>query len=155
LSIVQFTSVPAGKASVTLSPVAVVSLLLVRVTVKPICDPELTLAASAVLVMWTSGGTVGVGVNVAVAVGVGVKVAVAVAVAVGVNVAVAVAVGVNVAVAVGVGLGAAGGWSAPIAGGLSRGSLSKSFVMPAIVRPAPTHGLVGKMCRSTARAFPF
>ena len=71
----------------TLSPVAVVSLLLVRVTVKPICEPEPTLAASAVLVMETSGGTVGVGVNVAVAVGVGVKVAVAVAVAVGVGVA--------------------------------------------------------------------
>ena len=151
--------------SVTLSPVAVVSLLLVRVTEKPICDPELTLAASAVLVMLTSGGTVGVGVKVAVAVGVGVKVAVAVAVAVavgvnvavavGVNVAVAVAVGVNVAVAVGVGLGAAGGWSAPMAGGLSRGSLSKSFVMPAMVRPAPTHGLVGKMCRSTVIAVPF
>ena len=75
--------------SVTLSPVAVVSLLLVRVTVKPICDPELTLAASAVLVMLTSGGTVGVGVKVAVAVGVGVKVAVAVAVAVAVGVGVA------------------------------------------------------------------
>lgn len=82
--------------SVTLSPVAVVSLLLVRVTVKPICDPELTLAASAVLLIETSGGTVGVGVGV----GVGVNVAVAV----GVNVAVAVAVGVKVAVAVGVGL---------------------------------------------------
>jgi hypothetical protein len=93
---VQFTSVPAGKLSVTLSPVAVVSLLLVRVTVKPICDPELTLAASAVLLIETSGGTVGVGVGV----GVGVNVAVAV----GVNVAVAVAVGVKVAVAVGVGL---------------------------------------------------
>jgi hypothetical protein len=96
LSMVQFTSVPAGKLSVTLSPVAVVSLLLVRVTVKPICDPELTLAASAVLLIETSGGTVGVGVGV----GVGVNVAVAV----GVNVAVAVAVGVKVAVAVGVGL---------------------------------------------------
>lgn len=79
--------------SVTLSPVAVVSLLLVRVTVKPICDPELTLAASAVLVMLTSGGTVGVGVKVAVAVGVGVKVAVAVAVAVAVGVDVGVGVG--------------------------------------------------------------
>ena len=96
MSMVQFTSVPAGKLSVTLSPVAVVSLLLVRVTVKPICDPELTLAASAVLLIETSGGTVGVGVGV----GVGVNVAVAV----GVNVAVAVAVGVKVAVAVGVGL---------------------------------------------------
>ena len=102
MSIVQFTSVPGGKLSVTLSPVAVVSLLLVSVTVKPICDPELTLAASAVLVILTSGGTVGVGVNVAVAVGVGVNVAVAVAVAVAVGVNVAVAVGVNVAVAVAV-----------------------------------------------------
>src|SRR5690242_18573149 len=99
---VQFTSVPAGKLSVTLSPVAVVSLLLVRVTVKPICEPEPTLAASAVFVMETFGGTVGVGVNVAVAVGVGVNVAVAVAVAVAVGVNVAVAVGVNVAVAVAV-----------------------------------------------------
>jgi len=45
LWIVQFTSVPAGKLSVTLSPVAIVSLLLVRVTVKPISDPALTLAA--------------------------------------------------------------------------------------------------------------
>lgn len=107
VSIVQFTSVPAGRLSVTFSPVAVVSLLLVRVTVKPICDPELTLAASAVLVIETSGGTVGVGVgvgvNVAVAVGVGVNVAAAV----GVGVKVAVGVGVNVAVAVGVGVGAA------------------------------------------------
>ena len=93
----------------TFSPVAVVSLLLVRVTVKPICDPELTLAASAVLVIETSGGTVGVGVgvgvNVAVAVGVGVNVAVAVGV--GVKVAVGVGVNVAVAVAVGVGVGAA------------------------------------------------
>ena len=108
MSMVQFTSVPAGKLSVTLSPVAVVSLLLVRVTVKPICDPELTLAASAVLLIETSAGTVGVGVGVGVGVNVAVAVAVAVgvkvAVAVGVNVAVAVAVGVKVAVAVGVGL---------------------------------------------------
>jgi hypothetical protein len=173
LSIVQFTSVPAGKLSVTLRPVAVVSLALVRVTVNPICDPAPTLPASAVLVMETSAGTVavgvgvgvkvaegvGVGVNVAVAVAVGVKVAVAVgvnvAVAVGVNVAVAVGVGVKVAVAVGVGLGAAGGWSAPIAGGLSRGSLSKSLVMPEIVRPAPTHGLLGEICRSPVAALPF
>src|SRR3954468_2767011 len=93
--------------------------------------------------------------GVAVGVGVNVAVAVAVAVAVGVKVAVAVGVGVNVAVAVGVGLGAAGGWSAPIAGGLSRGSLSKSLVIPAMVRPAATHGLVDCMCRSTVAAVPF
>ena len=97
--------------------------------------------AVAVGVGLSSG--VGVGVNVAVAVGVGVKVAVAVG------------VGVNVAVAVGVGLGVTGGSSAPMAGGFARGSLSKSFVMPAMVRPAPTHGLVGKMCRSTVTAVPF
>jgi hypothetical protein len=125
--------------------------------------------------METSAGTVavgvGVGVNVAEGVGVGVKVAVAVAVAVGVkvavavgvnvavavgvNVAVAVGVGVNVAVAVGVGLGAAGGWSAPIAGGFSRASPSKSLVIPAMVRPAATHGLVPKMCKSPVATFPF
>lgn len=99
---VQLTSVPltSPKSSVTLSPVAVVSLLLVKVTVNPICEPAVTMLLSTVLVILTSGGTVavGVGVNVAEGVGVGVKVAVAV----GVNVAVAVAVGVNVAVAVGV-----------------------------------------------------
>src|SRR5947208_11465690 len=106
----QLTPVPAGRLSVTLSPVAAVSLLLVRVTVKPICEPALTLAASAVLLIETSGGTVGVGVGVGVNVaeGVGVGVNVAVAVGVGVNVAVAVAVavavGVKVAVAVGVGV---------------------------------------------------
>jgi hypothetical protein len=109
--------------------------------------------------METFGGTVGVGVGVGVkvaeGVGVGVKVAVAVAVAVGVKVTVAVAVAVGVNVAVGVGLGIAGGSSAPIAGGLARGSLSKSFVMPAMVRPAPTHGLVGKICRSPVVVFPF
>jgi hypothetical protein len=123
-SMVQLTSAPAGRLSVTLSPVAAVTLLLVTVTVKPICEPALTLAASAVLVMLTLGGgvglgvCVGVGVNVAegvgvgvnVAVGVGVKVAVGVGVnvaeGVGVNVAVDVGVGVDVAVGVGVGEGA-------------------------------------------------
>lgn len=39
--------------SVTLSPVAVPAVLLVKVTVKPISDPALTLAASAVFVMVT------------------------------------------------------------------------------------------------------
>ena len=52
-SIIQLISVPAGKLSVTLSPVAVPAVLLVKVTVKPICEPALTLAASAVLVMAT------------------------------------------------------------------------------------------------------
>ena len=167
MSIVQFTSVPGGKLSVTLSPVAVVSLLLVRVTVKPICDPELTLAASAVLVMLTSGGTVGVGVKVAVAVGVGVNVAVAVAVAVAVGVNVAVAVGVKVAVAVAVGVGvgvAAVTSSAPMLGTVAlRVSPSKSFVMPrsglasvlVIGMPVPAAGLVFWICRSAVAAFPF
>jgi hypothetical protein len=53
-SIVQFTSVPLGKLSLTLSPVAVPAPPLFNVTVKPICDPELTLAASAVLLMLTA-----------------------------------------------------------------------------------------------------
>src|SRR5947207_10594533 len=157
--------------SVTLSPVAVVSLLSVRVTVNPICDPAPTLPASAALVMETFGGTVGVGVGVGVNVaeGVGVGVNVAVAVAVGVNVAVAVgvnvavAVGVNVAVAVGVGvnvadgvgLGAGGGSSAPTAGGLRRASPSKSVVMPAMVIPAALHGLLDCTCKSTVAAVPF
>ena len=83
-SIVQKTPVPAGKLSVTERPVVVVGLLLVRVTVKPICEPALTLEASTVLVMMTPG--VGVGVGVDIGVGVGVAVAVAVAVAVGVGV---------------------------------------------------------------------
>ena len=100
-SIVQFTSVPAGKSSVTFSPVAIVSLLLVRVTVKVICNPALTLAASAVFVMETSGGIVGVGVGVKVAVGVGVGAGVGVGVSIGLGVA----VGVGVSVAVGVGAG--------------------------------------------------
>ena len=114
VSIVQLTSAPAGKLSVTESPVAVVGLLLVRVTMNPICEPALTVAASAVLVMVITGAAVGVGVgvNVEVAVGVGVDVAVAVAGAVGVGVKVAVGVGVrlcsgvgvNVAVGSGVGL---------------------------------------------------
>ncbi len=52
-SIVQFTSVPAGKLSVTLSPAAVPAVLLLRVTLKPICDPALTLGASAVSVIAT------------------------------------------------------------------------------------------------------
>jgi hypothetical protein len=102
------------------------------------------------------GVGVGVDVGVAVAVGVGVGVSVGVGVGVGVSVGVGVGVGVAVAVAVGVGVGvASGGWSAPIAGGSRRGSPSKSFVMPAMVKPAPTHGLVPSMCRSPATAFPF
>ena len=52
-SIVQLTPLPAGKLSVTLSPVAVPALPLLRVTVKPICEPALTLGASAVLVIDT------------------------------------------------------------------------------------------------------
>jgi hypothetical protein len=46
-SIVQLISAPAGKLSVTLSPVAVPALLLLRVTVKAICEPALTLESSA------------------------------------------------------------------------------------------------------------
>jgi hypothetical protein len=105
-SIVQFTPVPAGKLSVTFSPVAIVSLLFVRVTVKAICNPALTLAASAVLAMETFGGTVGVGVGVGVKVaeGIGLGVNVAVGVAVGVGVSVAVGVGAGVPVGVGVGV---------------------------------------------------
>ena len=52
-SIVQLTSVPAGKLSLTLSPAAVPAALLLKVTVKPIWEPALTLAASAVLVIVT------------------------------------------------------------------------------------------------------
>jgi hypothetical protein len=52
-SIAQLTSVPEGKLSVTLSPVAVSPLLFVNVTVKPIPEPAITLAASAVLLMVT------------------------------------------------------------------------------------------------------
>ena len=52
-SIVQLTSVPTGKLSVTLSPVAVPALLLVNVTLKPIWEPALTLATSAVLLIVT------------------------------------------------------------------------------------------------------
>ena len=53
VSIVQLISVPAGKLSVTLNPVAVPALLLLRLTVKPICEPALALGASAVLVIDT------------------------------------------------------------------------------------------------------
>ena len=104
------------------------------------------------------GVSVGVGVGVEVGVGVSVGVGVGVSVGVGVGVGVSVGVGVAVAVAVGVGVGvgvAPGGWSAPIAGGSRRGSPSKSFVMPAMVTPAPTHGLDEEMCRSPVAAFPF
>jgi len=79
--------------------VAIVSLLLAKVTVNPICDPALTLAASGALVMERSGGTVGVGVGV----GANVALAVAVGVAVGLGVSVSVAVGLGVGVGVGVG----------------------------------------------------
>ena len=102
-SIVQLTSVPAGKSSVTFSPVTIVSLLLVRVTVKAICNPALTLAASAVFVMETSGETVGVGVGVGVKVAEGVGLGVNIAVAVGVGVGVSVGVGAGVPDGVGVG----------------------------------------------------
>ena len=50
-SIVQLTSVPAGKLSLTLSPAAVPAALLLKVTVKPIWEPALTLAASATLLI--------------------------------------------------------------------------------------------------------
>jgi len=95
--------VPAGKLSVTLRPVAVPPVLLFNVTVKPICEPALTLAASAVLVMATVAG--GVGVSVGVGVGVGVSVGVGVGAGVGVGVSVAVGVGVGVGVSVGLGVG--------------------------------------------------
>jgi hypothetical protein len=112
---VQLTPVPAGKLSVTLSPVAIVSLLLVKVTEKPICEPALTLAVSAVLVMETAAGDVGVGVGVGGGVGTGVSVVLGVGVGVSVGLAVAVdvsvgaGVGVGVSVGVGVGVGVAGG----------------------------------------------
>ena len=57
-------------------------------------------------------------------------------------------VDVTVGVGVGVGVAAAGGWSASMAGGFRRASPSKSSVIPAIVRPAPTQGLVPMMCKS-------
>ena len=47
-SIVQLTPFPAGKLSVTLSPVAMPAPLLLRTTVNPIPEPALTLPASAV-----------------------------------------------------------------------------------------------------------
>ena len=72
----------------------------------------------------------------------------------GVGVALGVVVSVGVTVGVGVGVGAAGGWSAPMAGGSRRGSPSKSSVIPAMVRPAPTQGLVPRICKSVA-ASPF
>ena len=52
-SIVQLISVPGGKLSVTLSPLAVPAVLLASVTLKPIWEPALTLAASDVLVTET------------------------------------------------------------------------------------------------------
>ena len=51
VSIVQLISVPAGKLSLTLSPVAMPALPLLRVTVKPICEPAFTLASSATLLI--------------------------------------------------------------------------------------------------------
>ena len=52
-SIVQTTPVPAGRLSVTLSPAAMPAVLLVKVTVKPICEPAPTLGASDVLAIVT------------------------------------------------------------------------------------------------------
>jgi len=54
-SMVQLTPVPAGRSSVTLSPVASPAPLLVSVTVKPIGEVAPTLTASAVFVMVTTG----------------------------------------------------------------------------------------------------
>ena len=74
-STVQLTFMPAGKLSVTLSPVPVPAPPLLSVIVKPICETALTLAASAVLVIESAaGGGVGVGVADGVGVGVGVGV---------------------------------------------------------------------------------
>ena len=42
------TPLPPGKLSLALNPVAVPAPLLLRTTVNPICEPALTLAASAV-----------------------------------------------------------------------------------------------------------
>ena len=95
VSIIQLISFPAGKSSLTLSPVAVPSLPLLRLRVKPICEPALTLTASDVFVMVTSG--VGIGVTVGVGVGIGVGVGVGVGIGVGVGVAVGVGVGVAAA----------------------------------------------------------
>jgi hypothetical protein len=42
-----------------------------------------------------------------------------------------------------------------MAGGSRRGSPSKSSVIPAMVRPVPTHGLALSMCKSPVVASPF
>ena len=67
---------------------AVSAPLLLSVTVNPICEPALTLLASAVLVIVTSGAVVGEGVGVGVGVGVGTAVGVGVGVGAGVGVGV-------------------------------------------------------------------
>jgi len=102
------TPAPAGRVSLKVTPVSVrVPDAFLACTVKPIVEPALTLAASAVLLSVRFGGgfpnlgpggpTVGVGVIVGVAVFVGV----AVGVDVGVDVEVGVIVGVPVFVGVG------------------------------------------------------
>jgi hypothetical protein len=52
-SILQLTSAPVGKLSVTVSPVAVPVVVLLKVTVNPMGEPAVTLEASAVLLMLT------------------------------------------------------------------------------------------------------
>ena len=69
-------------------PVAAPALLLLSVTVNPICEPALTLTASAVLMIVTPGAVIGVGIGVGVGVGVGAAVGVGVGVGGGVGVGV-------------------------------------------------------------------
>ena len=99
-SIVQFSSVPPGRVSVTDRPVAAPALLLLSVTVNPICEPALTLTASAVLAIVTAGAVVGVGVGVGVSVGVGAAVGVGVGVGAGVGVGVGGAVCTEIGIVV-------------------------------------------------------
>jgi len=80
--------------SVTERPVAALALLLLSVTVNPICKPALTLTASAVLVIVTSGAVVGVGVGEGVGAAVGVGVGVGGGVGVGVGGAVCTEIGI-------------------------------------------------------------
>ena len=93
-SIVQLTSVPPGRVSVTERPVAAPALLLLSVTVNPICEPALTLTASAVLVIVTPGAVIGVGVGVGVGAAVGAGVGVGGGVGVGVGGAVCTEIGI-------------------------------------------------------------
>ena len=54
-SMVQLISLPEGRLSLKDSPLAPAPPLFLSVTVKPICEPGVTLAASAVLKIETAG----------------------------------------------------------------------------------------------------